>query len=247
MRSRPSTSPGARSGSAISAASMRRASATCRRPCTPLHYTNLAHGLGVEAIRSRSAETAGRHRLNADVDHPGSDSTADLGRRRTRHRLPQRRLLRSRSSRANIRRNSLEALGDRMPVDRGRRPDDDQPEDSTGGASTTTRRCASPTIRTEGRFPGDGQAPAGQRREDRYRLGSLFRRASTPSIVRISMRATSCRTATSPRTAPATIWASINGAVDDQPRLDYIADHLSVTADLIKEGYPDDAAISPGA
>ena len=29
-----------------------------------------------------------------------------------------------------------------------------------------------------------------------------------------------------------------NGTVDDQPRLDYIAEHLSVTADLIAEGYP---------
>ena len=29
-----------------------------------------------------------------------------------------------------------------------------------------------------------------------------------------------------------------NGAVDDQPRLDYLAEHLSVTADLIAEGYP---------
>src|SRR5690606_35871217 len=29
-----------------------------------------------------------------------------------------------------------------------------------------------------------------------------------------------------------------NGAVDDQPRLDYIAEYLSVTADLIAEGYP---------
>ena len=29
-----------------------------------------------------------------------------------------------------------------------------------------------------------------------------------------------------------------NGAVDDQPRLDYIARHLAVTADLIAEGYP---------
>jgi len=26
--------------------------------------------------------------------------------------------------------------------------------------------------------------------------------------------------------------------VDDQPRLDYIAEHLGVTADLISEGYP---------
>jgi len=29
-----------------------------------------------------------------------------------------------------------------------------------------------------------------------------------------------------------------DGDVDDQPRLDYYADHLSVTADLIKEGFP---------
>jgi len=29
-----------------------------------------------------------------------------------------------------------------------------------------------------------------------------------------------------------------DGEVDDQPRLDYYADHLSVTADLIKEGFP---------
>ena len=29
-----------------------------------------------------------------------------------------------------------------------------------------------------------------------------------------------------------------NGTVDDQPRLDYIAEHLGVTADLIGEGYP---------
>ena len=29
-----------------------------------------------------------------------------------------------------------------------------------------------------------------------------------------------------------------NGEVDDQPRLDYYADHLSVCADLISEGYP---------
>lgn len=31
---------------------------------------------------------------------------------------------------------------------------------------------------------------------------------------------------------------SEDGTVDDPPRLDYYVDHLSVTADLIKEGYP---------
>ncbi len=29
-----------------------------------------------------------------------------------------------------------------------------------------------------------------------------------------------------------------NGEVDDQPRLDYYADHISVAADMIAEGYP---------
>ena len=56
---------------------------------------------------------------------------------------------------------------------------------------------------------------------------------------KISTAATSCRSATSPRTAPATTWTSIDGAVDDQPRLDYYrrASRRS-TADLIKDGYP---------
>ncbi len=36
-----------------------------------------------------------------------------------------------------------------------------------------------------------------------------------------------------------------DGEVDDQPRLDYYADHLSVTADLIRKAIPS-AAISPG-
>ncbi len=30
----------------------------------------------------------------------------------------------------------------------------------------------------------------------------------------------------------------VNGEVDDQPRLDYYSDHLSVAADLIREGIP---------
>jgi beta-glucosidase len=30
----------------------------------------------------------------------------------------------------------------------------------------------------------------------------------------------------------------VDGAVDDQPRLDYYGDHLAVVADLIKDGYP---------
>lgn len=29
-----------------------------------------------------------------------------------------------------------------------------------------------------------------------------------------------------------------NGVVDDQPRLDYYAEHLGIVADLVKDGYP---------
>ncbi len=200
-----------------------------------MHYTNLAHGLGVSAVREEYPNLPVGIVINPMHIYPGSDSAADqeAGERAFdfhngaffgpifKGEYPQR---------------LLSALGHRMPkVEAGDMAIISQKLDWWGvNYYTPMRVCDDPTPSAE--FPATVNAkPVSDIKTDigwevfPQALGDLIRtlneRYSLPDCYITENGA--CYN-----------MGVENGVVDDQPRLDYISDHLAVTAELIKEGYP---------
>lgn len=200
-----------------------------------LHFTNLAHGLGVSAIRSERPDLPVGLVLNAHSVYPGSDSPADkqaAARAFDFHngvffgpvfkgKYPQR---------------FLSALGHRMPaIEPGDMETIAQPLDWWGLNYYTPMRVADdPAVGAE--FPATVPAPpvADIKTDIGWEvyapaLGDLIRKLNA------DYKLPACYIT---ENGACYNMGVENGAVDDQPRLDYIAEHLGVTADLIGEGYP---------
>jgi len=200
-----------------------------------LHFTNLAHGLGVSAIRAERPELPVGLVLNAHSIYPGSDSAAD----------------RDAADRAFDFHNGvffgpvfkgeyperfLAALGHRMPeIEPGDMETISQPLDWWGlnyytpmrvandpaeGAAFPATVPAPPVVDIKTDIGWEVFAPA---------LGDLIRKLNA------DYRLPDCYIT---ENGACYNMGVENGTVDDQPRLDYIAEHLAVTADLIAEGYP---------
>ncbi|OLP57374.1 beta-glucosidase [Rhizobium rhizosphaerae] len=200
-----------------------------------LHYTNLAHGLGVQAIREAQPELPVGIVINPMHVIPGSDSEAD----------------RQAAERAFDFHNGvffgplfkgaypesvLSAFGARMPAVE---PEDlaiiSQPLDWWGINYYTPMRVAhDPAEGAE--FPATVSAPpVSQVKTD---IGwEVFAPALGDCIRTLNARydLPACYIT---ENGACYNMGVVDGVVDDQPRLDYIADHLQVTADLIAEGYP---------
>ena len=95
-------------------------------------------------------------------------------------------------------------------------------------------------------FPATVRRQAGQRRQDRYRLGSLSAGAGRPHPHDVNARYELPDCYITENGACYNMGVD-NGEVDDQPRLDYIADHLSVDGRPDQGRLSDAAVISPGA
>ena len=201
-----------------------------------MHYTNLAHGLGVEAIREISPSVPVGLVLNAHSVIAGSGSAADEAA----------------AERAFDFHNGaffgpvfkreyppalLDALGDRMPkVEDGDLETIGRKLDWWGLNYYTPMRVADDATR-HGEFPWTVDAPPAS--EDRTDIGweiyppglkllveDLYRRYDLPEMY------------ITENGAAYNMGVGADGEVDDQPRLDYYAEHLSVCADLIADGVP---------
>ncbi|WP_242218160.1 GH1 family beta-glucosidase [Shinella zoogloeoides] len=200
-----------------------------------LHFTNLAHGLGVSAIRAERPDLPVGLVLNAHSIYPGSDSPAD----------------KAAADRAFDFHNGvffgpvfkgaypesfLSALGHRMPaIEPGDMETIAQPLDWWGLNYYTPMRVADdPAEAAE--FPATVPAPpvADIKTDIGWEvyapaLGDLIRKLNADYAL------PDCYIT---ENGACYNMGVENGTVDDQPRLDYIAEHLGVTADLISEGYP---------
>ncbi|OJT98953.1 MAG: beta-glucosidase [Rhizobium sp. 63-7] len=200
-----------------------------------MHHTNLAHGLGVEAIRDAAPKVPVGLVLNAHSVLPASDGAED----------------RAAMQRAFDFHNGaffgpvfkgvypgslIEALGNRMPAVEA---DDLQiisqkldwwglnyytpmrvGDDPAPGAEFPATVNAAPVSDVKTDIGWEVYSPA-----LKSLVEELYARYDLPALYITENGA-------------AYNMGVENGEVDDQPRLDYYADHLSVCADLISEGYP---------
>ncbi|WP_234186356.1 GH1 family beta-glucosidase [Shinella sp. NM-101] len=200
-----------------------------------LHFTNLAHGLGVSAIRAERPDLPVGLVLNAHSIYPGSDDAGD----------------RAAADRAFDFHNGvffgpvfkgeyperfLSALGHRMPeIEPGDMETISQPLDWWGLNYYTPMRVADDPAEGSD-FPATVPAPpAGDLRTD---IGWEVHAPALGDLVRKLNADYTLPDCYITENGACYNMGVENGVVDDQPRLDYIADHLGVTADLISEGYP---------
>jgi beta-glucosidase len=200
------------------------------------HYTNLAHGLGVEAIRAEAPKLPVGIVYNAMSIIPATQTEADIAA----------------AMRAEDFHNDL-FFG---PVFKGAYPKDlieahepimpvveendlkiiSQKIDWWGlNYYTPMRVAADPN--PDAPYPAHVQAPAVK--PEKTDIGWEIDSTGLTHIVRdLYSKYDLPDCYITENGAAYNMGVSADGEVDDQPRLDYYADHLSVTADLIKEGFP---------
>ncbi len=200
-----------------------------------LHITNLAHGLGVQAIRAERPNLPVGIVLNAHSIYPGSDAPADTAA----------------AERANDFHNGvffgpifkgaypeafMAALGHRMPeIAAGDMAAISQPLDWWGLNYYTPMRVADdPTPGVD--FPATVTAPPVY--PEKTDIGWEIHAPAMADLVRRLNRDYALPPCYITENGACFNIGVVDGVVDDQPRLDYIADHLAVTAELIAEGYP---------
>jgi len=201
-----------------------------------MHYTNLAHGLGVEAIREVTPNVPVGLVLNAHSVIAGSESTED----------------KAAAERAFDFHNGaffgpvfkgeyppalLEALGDRMPkMEEGDLATISGKLDWWGLNYYTPMRVADDAARS-GDFPWAKDAPpkSDQKTDIGWEIHApalkllvedLYRRYDLPEMY------------ITENGAAYNMGVGADREGDDKPRLDYYADHLSVCADLVADGFP---------
>lgn len=200
-----------------------------------LHFTNLAHGLGIDAIRSERPNLPAGIVINAHSVYPGSDAAADKAAASRAFDFHNG-VFFGPIFRGEYPESFMSALGHRMPdiedgdVETISRPLDwwglnyytpmRVSDDPAAGAEYPATINAKPVSDVKTDIGWEVYAPAlGQLVETlnaRYDLPDCY---ITENGACYNMGVE-------------------NGAVDDQPRLDYLAEHLSVTSDLIAKGYP---------
>jgi beta-glucosidase len=200
-----------------------------------MHYMNLAHGLGVEAIRSEAPNVPVGLVLNASSIIPGSDSATDLAAGERAHQFHNGAFF-DPVFKGEYPKEFVEALGDRMPViEEGDLKIISQKLDWWGLNYYKPERVADDASR-KGDFPWTVEAPpASDVKTDigwevyspglKLLVEDLYRRYDLPECY-ITENGACDNTGV------------VNGEVDDVMRLDYVSDHLNVVADLIKDGYP---------
>ncbi|WP_312366913.1 GH1 family beta-glucosidase [Ensifer sp.] len=200
-----------------------------------LHFTNLAHGLGVDAIRSERPNLPAGIVINAHSVYPGSDGEADKTAAERAFDFHNG-VFFGPIFKGEYPESFMSALGHRMPeIEDGDMATISRPldwwglnyytpmrvsDDKTPGAEYPATVNAKPVSDVKTDIGWEVFAPAlGQLVETlnaRYDLPDCY---ITENGACYNMDVE-------------------DGVVDDQPRLDYIAEHLSVTADLIAKGYP---------
>lgn len=200
-----------------------------------LHFTNLAHGLGVAAIRSERPELPVGIVINAHSVYPGSNSAEDKAAAERAFDFHNG-VFFDPIFKGEYPEDFLSALGERMPaIEDGDMATIAQPLDWWGlNYYTPMRVSADPAKGAE--YPATVNAkPVSNVKTDigwevyAPALGSLV------ETLNARHRLPDCYIT---ENGACYNMGVENGTVDDQPRLDYISDHLAVTADLIAKGYP---------
>ncbi|WP_421871561.1 GH1 family beta-glucosidase [Pararhizobium sp.] len=200
-----------------------------------LHFTNLAHGLGVSTIRDLQPDLPVGIVINPMQVYPGSDSAEDKAAAERAFDFHNG-VFFGPIFKGAYPESFLSALGERMPaIEDGDMATISQKTDWWGVNYYTPMRVSDdPDASAE--FPATVSArPVSDIKTD---IGwEIFPQALGELIRTVNDRYTLPDCYITENGAAYNMGVE-DGVVDDQPRLDYIAAHLAVTADLIKEGYP---------
>ena len=200
-----------------------------------LHYTNLAHGLGIDAIRQVAPQVPAGLVLNAHEVIPGSGSEADKAAVERAFQFHNG-VFFGPVFKGEYPAAFLSALGDRMPdIKDGDMEIIHQKLDWWGLNYYTPMRVADdPTPGAD--FPATVDAPPVS--TVKTDIGWEVYAPALKSLVEGLYDRYELPVCYITENGACYNMEVENGEVDDQPRLDYYAEHLSVVADLIKEGYP---------
>lgn len=201
-----------------------------------MHYTNLAHGLGVDAIRQVAPQVPAGLVLNAHSVIAGSDSAEDKAAAERAFQFHNGAFF-GPVFKGAYPADMMEALGDRMPkVEDGDLDVISQKLDWWGlNYYTPMRVSANPDASVD--YPATKDAPPVSKVKTdigwevyapalKSLVETLYDRYELP-VCYITENG-----------ACYNMGVDAKGEVDDQPRLDYYSEHLGVVADLIKDGFP---------
>jgi beta-glucosidase len=200
-----------------------------------MHNTNLAHGLGVEACRHMAPKVPVGLVLNAHSVIPGSDSAADKAAAERAFQFHNGAFF-GPVFKGEYPAIMLEALSSKMPVIE----EDDlkiinQKLDWWGLNYYTPMRLSDNPAK-DAEFPATIEAPPVSK--TKTDIGWEVYSPALKSLVEYLYLRYDLPDCYITENGACYNMEVKNGEVDDQPRLDYYAEHLAVTADLIKEGYP---------
>ncbi|KAA3517676.1 beta-glucosidase [Agrobacterium vitis] len=200
-----------------------------------LHYTNLAHGLGIDAIRQVAPQVPAGLVLNAHSVIPGSDSAADQAAAERAHQFHNGAFF-DPVFKGEYPAEFMASLGDRMPViENGDLEIISQKLDWWGLNYYTPMRVAdNPAEGAE--FPATMDAPPVS--TVKTDIGWEVYAPALKSLVEGLYDRYTLPVCYITENGACYNMESVDGEVDDQPRLDYYAEHLGVVADLIAEGIP---------
>ncbi|MBO3762061.1 GH1 family beta-glucosidase [Ciceribacter sp. L1K22] len=200
-----------------------------------LHYTNLAHGLGLDAIRQVAPQVPAGIVLNAHEVIAGSDSEADKAAAERAFQFHNG-VFFDPIINGHYPDDFMSALGDRMPViEEGDLEVISQKIDWWGLNYYTPMRVADdPTPGAE--FPATaGAPPVSKVKTD---IGWEVYAPALKSLVKGLYDRYDLPECYITENGACYNMGPEGGEVDDQPRLDYYVEHLGMVADLIQEGIP---------
>jgi beta-glucosidase len=200
-----------------------------------LHYTNLAHGLGIDAIRQVAPQVPAGLVLNAHSVIAGSDSAEDKAAAERAHQFHNG-VFFDPVFKGEYPAEFLAALGDRMPkIEEGDMEIISQPLDWWGlNYYTPMRVVDDPTAGAE--FPATVEAPPVS--DVKTDIGWEVYAPALKSLVETLYDRYTLPVCYITENGACYNMGVEDGEVDDQPRLEYYKDHIGIVADLIADGFP---------
>ncbi|MGV3552270.1 GH1 family beta-glucosidase [Rhizobium sp.] len=200
------------------------------------HYTNLAHGLGVEAVRAEAPKLPVGIVYNAMSIIPATQGEADLAAARRAEDFHNDMFF-GPVFKGAYPKSLIEACAPIMPVIENKDLEIISQKIDWWGLNYYTPMRVAADPNPEAPYPAHSQAPAVK--PDKTDIGWEIDSTGLTHVVRdlySKYHLPDCYI--TENGAAYNMGVGADGEVDDQPRLDYYADHLTVTADLIKEGFP---------
>ncbi|MGE7367582.1 GH1 family beta-glucosidase [Neorhizobium sp. NPDC001467] len=200
-----------------------------------MHYTNLAHGLGIETIRDAAPNVPAGLVLNAHSVIPGTQEPEDRAAAERAFDFHNGAFF-DPVFRGEYPPSLVAALGDRMPpVEEGDLAVISQKLDWWGlNYYTPMRVLADPN--EDATFPAMRPAPfVSDRITD---IGWEIHAPAMASLIEDLYRRYDLPVCYVTENGACDNTELVDGKVEDDMRLEYYADHLAVVADLVKAGYP---------